>query len=584
MANHGEGFSLDRDAARRLEETTLWKERQPQARTGTEIPQPKPTTAPAPSRFRLYTPLECNKPAIGVRLKWDEEDKIWYDDDREEIIIMGHGQEQIVPAGAEVMCIYIPGASHYVTTSPSGQWGWNNYEDQNLSFYINGVDPYNKLVPYGCYCLDVREHTNKDQFQTYALNRADLRFNWNNFSSRVGGYGTKLHGFLKNIPEGTQTKQNGKKGRIGEFYERPNDPGRQYRRLYEIVQPPCWVAYELLHTNPPNFGRESKTGDPQVGELFSTPIIDRNGFVGGPRFDRNEVAITLFWWRWVPDELAPSTTSPGSTVDPTGVPTPGETTTTGTPPEPPQPIWYFAPNQWWRSGEFLSAFGNGVAQDDLDGYYGKAGFIPLGGYSPGQVIEYFGNIVGQTFNPQSFRYDTARAAGFDFQRSRLFAGAAGDLWDGGFSWGQVDGKNGYGTGPNNRVDDFDFSRPDTFFTDIVMAVRDNIGDTTGRVYNWKGHIERLAVMGYIVWNRGYKVQHVDVPNQRIFISGIHGHYATFEPANFDPALLLAGVPQGGGESNTSTPPVTTPTPTPTPTGTPTSTPSETTSPSSTPTP
>ncbi len=324
-----EAFTLDRSSLRRVGDVTRQTELRP---TDLRAKQHNSSsTLPAGARFRLRTPLEHGRFAVGRKLQLERDDDgtcYWVETDREEVLFAATGHQTRWDTGADVTAVWT--AAGYAVIAEA------------LMARMGSGQP----ISYGVYSIG--HHDLQDGvllIGTGSLGRSA----WD-----------ADYAFLGDLPEDPPTHDRG-------------PDGLTVKLCPCTTQLPTWVAYDMSPDTelPADVLEALEWGNehPQPGEYWGTRA--------GPRLQRTASLLELYWYKWTPP---PPTCNLNPDYDPISDPnspdydpdnpafnpdydasTPkgfwaGTTVacdpdSPGTPPSSvlADPVWWIAPIGWWGS-------------------------------------------------------------------------------------------------------------------------------------------------------------------------------------------------------------------------------------------
>jgi len=318
------GHSLDDKSLRRVGDATRKSELE---RTTRESHSPSvPANQTHAARFRLLSPLELGRHAVGRMLRLERNDDgtcYWLATDRQELLHVGAGQQTRWAKGAEVTALWTPAGYSVIS---------------NALMALSGQSP----VPYGVYSVR-QSSTNAPGSIVLGLVP--------NFDGEFLPAWDRDYAFVGDVPDGLPILSDGLDVGLPKLWPCVTD-----------AYTPTWVAYSTDVSGIPSkildaFGW-SDGQHPNKGELWA-PGLDA-------RLHRSITTLDLWWWRYTPPALACVANSSSSLGGYWGGLLNYECDPDDPDADPPailtDPIYWIAPNGWWGwgvGGWPLSGFHNG---------------------------------------------------------------------------------------------------------------------------------------------------------------------------------------------------------------------------------
>lgn len=307
------GLNLDEKSVRRVGDATRKSESQ---RTDhTSPPTTRHHSQESLARFKLRTPLEQGKFAIGRKLKLERNDDgsyYWLQTDQEEPVFLATGLQTRLDAGAEVSALLTAAGFAVVSESLFGR-------------IVSGTG---RPIPYGVYPVAHGEQAGILWLGNHVENKLPWELDY---------------GFVGDVPDDPPAQDAGPDGAPPKLWPC-------------TVQLPTWTAYDLSpDTELPTEVLESLgwgNEHPEPGEYWGTRF--------GPKLLRTASLLELYWYKWTPPapacnvnpEYDPDTNPDvpkgfwaGTTVE-------CDPDDPGDPPDSAlaEPVWWIAPVGWWGWG------------------------------------------------------------------------------------------------------------------------------------------------------------------------------------------------------------------------------------------
>lgn len=469
----------------------------------------------AVARFRVRKEIELHTPGVGVMLRRTDiadpndtnPEYLWEEiGNLEKILISSNSsRNNIIAKGCEVTAVFCEGVGWMVIDCPL--FGFN--ADTNNTRPIVSYGAYQGSLGYEKYPGTIGMDVSRSPLNTY-------------FTGEVE-------------PEREQIQRLKELGYNDlDFVQDSN--GNSILKLYPLYKPPCWAAYaERQEGDTRHVGLDDVEPKPQVGQYWGLDF-DYDKTIGpSPKLVRKHRVVTLFWWKFQPEELVEPGTGSG-TADPT----------------PPGPVYWIAPHEWWRitpqygygfSRVMFDRFGETV----FDGYeytdYVYYGFGTTTGYESAYYPYIYGSYWGGLYGYYGYGY-----------------------WAGVFGSGIFGEEKGRGSLPNGEIDEF---APIPSDLDVTMRLGDGDPDSS-QSWEWRGTLTRECIFVRVYNRNGWRVLSVNEDEKRIFIDETYRWFTQTELVNqYSDCSEGRSSPTTSPPTPPTLPPTTSPPTTPPPTTSPT---------------